>query len=308
MAVKKVINGAWQPTKTFCYTCAILIWGLSAGIGSPTMSSYTLLEFPIIITDKNDPDIWLDLSFGHTFCIGNKKNNFIYHLVIFLIIFLPLLMIFLWLNSVIAKEIYYRRHPLEERSQICNKNLTPEMTSSEKRTSETNTASNSGFESKSKTEIAVISVKPANALQSNTNNYSNQRKARQLRIFYVIIVIIVVFFVLRLPVWIFALIKTSVHSSHSTWSLNSIFGILSMLNSAINPMIYTFLSQTIAVTTKLNQYANCLCSSILICCTCRKESHFYESNVNQCASTTNSRPKSDEIEEHCGVYIGDVEK
>lgn len=305
MAVKKVINGAWQPTKTFCYTCAILIWGLSAGIGSPTMTAYSLVEFPIILTDKNNHSIWIDLSFGHMFCSGNKKNNFIYHLVVFIIIFLPLLMIFAWLNAVIAKEIYNRRHPFEERSRISNKSVRPEMTSSEKRTSETNTATNSGFESKSKTKIAIIAVKSTSTPQTNTNNGTNQRKTRQLRIFCVIIIIIVVFFVLRLPVWVFALIKTSMFTNQSNWSLNSIFGILLILNCAINPLIYTFLSQTIIVTTKINQCTSNLCSKFFRCCMCRRESHFYESNINQSSST---RPNSDEIEQNCGVYIGEAQK
>lgn len=93
-----------------------------------------------------------------------QAPNLYYYSIVFLVIFLPLVMAFVWLNARIAKEIWRRRRPFESTSSTsiaplgtstCNSCKLPESiagvenlgfenedNSEEKRTSETNTASN----------------------------------------------------------------------------------------------------------------------------------------------------------------------
>lgn len=79
------------------------------------------------------------------------------------------------------------------------------------------------------------------------NQSSNScRKTRQLRMFKVIIVIMSTFLVCRLPTWIFLLIKLNRDlSSSASWIVHFSFGLLSLANCAINPFLYTFLTETI---------------------------------------------------------------
>lgn len=56
-------------------------------------------------------------------------------------IFLPLVISFLWLNSTIAKEIWNRRRPIEVRGNSPNNCIIDDQ-SMDKKTTETNTMSN----------------------------------------------------------------------------------------------------------------------------------------------------------------------
>lgn len=93
------------------------------------------------------------------------------------------------------------------------------------------------------TEATTIAKPLRKANQSNANSC---RKTRQLRMFKVILVIMTTFFVCRLPTWIFLLIKLNRDlSSGSSWVLHFSLGMLSLANCAINPFLYTFLTETI---------------------------------------------------------------
>ncbi|EJY57484.1 AAEL017549-PA, partial [Aedes aegypti] len=83
----------------------------------------------------------------------------------------------------------------------------------------------------------------------STSPASNNRKKRQLRMFKAIVFIMSVFFLCRLPTWIFLLIKLHGTANTNTfWMLHYTFGIMAMLNCVLNPLIYTFLGETIKVT------------------------------------------------------------
>lgn len=305
MAVKKILRSSWEPTRTFCFIIAIFIWALAAGISSPNMMAFSVVEYGIILTNPDDHDEWYDIDLGHMFCYSNKKSKFVYFLVVFLIIFMPLLIIFIWLNGIIAKEIFSRRHPLEEKSHMSTSYNIAEMTSTEKRTSETNSGSNSGYQSKSKQQISVIPIK-LSTQQTTSSNSGSQRKTRQLRIFCVLIIIILVFFILRLPTWIFLLIKSSnTFDDNSNWSLNTVFGTLSIANCALNPFLYTFLSKTIMITSKINNCLSNTCAKLFGCCYCSRDTKYFANISNE---STNLRSNSIDDKQKSGVYIGDGEQ
>lgn len=71
MAVIRVFKGIWNPGYAFCFTCACLIWGLSAAISSPMMTAYFIFDVQIIITDPNNRSIPLALEVFEM-CAGEK--------------------------------------------------------------------------------------------------------------------------------------------------------------------------------------------------------------------------------------------
>lgn len=74
----------------------------------------------------------------------------------------------------------------------------------------------------------------------------SSREIRQLRMFRVILVLIVTFLVCRLPTWIYLLYKLeNVANTNLHWVLQYVFGILSVMNCVVNPLLYTFLMETI---------------------------------------------------------------
>lgn len=111
-------------------------------------------------------------DFAHSFyryVLYFQAPNLYYYSIVFLVIFLPLVLVFVWLNAKIAKEIWRRRRPLMDsaspisaslETSTCNRskrtdNRSPsslvaidnrafeeEEISEDKRTSETNTVSN----------------------------------------------------------------------------------------------------------------------------------------------------------------------
>lgn len=88
-----------------------------------------------------------------------------------------------------------------------------------------------------------------------SSRQTNIRKKRQLRMFKAIVVIMIVFFVCRLPTWVFLLIKLNGFAYGNVyWILHYSFGILSMFNCVLNPLIYTFLSETIKFTSFMSGF------------------------------------------------------
>lgn len=128
---------------------------------------------------------------------------------------MPLLITFLWLNSVLAKEVWKRR-----------------------------------------IDVSISEVDNSSTVQDyvtpETIARRAERKDRQVRMFKVILVLMTVFFICRLPNWIYVLYKLSnVTQENIHWVINYSFGLMVMLNCMLNPFLYTFLSETIRLTTFL---------------------------------------------------------
>lgn len=89
----------------------------------------------------------------------------------------------------------------------------------------------------------------------------NERQRRQMRMFKVILVLMCVFIMFRLPNWIFLLYKLSVQiePSRTSWLITYSFSIAGILNSMVNPFLYTFLSETIRFTRRFRNACNKFC-------------------------------------------------
>lgn len=146
-----------------------------------------------------------------------QSDNAYYFSIIFSFIFAPMLITFIWLNSIVAKEIYTRSRITRKRCRGSTND------SSEK-------------------PISLHCI----------------RRKRQVRLFQVILVLMMVFLLCRMPSWIYTLYKLNNSSdSNVHWVLNYSFGILVLLNCALNPYLYTFMSETIRLMTLLGAILTC---------------------------------------------------
>lgn len=70
--------------------------------------------------------------------------------------------------------------------------------------------------------------------------------------FKVILLLMAVFFICRLPNWIYVLYKLGNSAQQNIhWVINYALGLMVMANCMLNPFLYTFLSETIRLTTFL---------------------------------------------------------
>lgn len=90
-------------------------------------------------------------------------------------------------------------------------------------------------------------ILPSNVTRSApTNSNNNYRATRHIRMFTIIIVLIAGFLFLRLPTWVFLLMRIcGSYKGRNTIILHYCFGILNITSSVLNPFFYTFLTETI---------------------------------------------------------------
>lgn len=86
-----------------------------------------------------------------------------------------------------------------------------------------------------------------------------RREIRQLRMFVAILILMLTFLVCRLPTWIFLLYKLyNPAKTNSLWMLQYIFGLLSVTNCVLNPLLYTFLTETMQFSFRfIDRLRNC---------------------------------------------------
>lgn len=167
-------------------------------------------------------------------------------------------------------------------------------TSMEKGTSETNTVSYisngklSRFNSSAKEKIKPNLLPKEHAVKDN-------RKKRQMRMFKVIVLIILIFFLLRLPTWIFLLMKLNMTLTENIhWILQYVFGILSLTNCVVNPFIYTFLSETIHYGNQFSNKIKTCCFPWIGCiCICKKNDYTDAEIGNRDDSSAESKIRND---------------
>lgn len=214
----------------------------------------------------------------------------------------------MWLNTIIACEIWKRRHaPVSQIQSKSKRNDDEDSSTMEmKNTDETNTSSNvrnhSGKISSGELKNSAISskqtvftVQPTSTAQLNNETHRSERQRRQLRMFKVILVLMSVFICCRLPTWTFLLYKLSNEiSGRLNWILLYSFGAMGILNCTLNPLLYTFLGETIRITSHIGSACYKFCR---LCRRTKKTTSHYANNQTMFAA--NARRKSDG-----GIYLG----
>ena len=246
MAVVRIVKGTWEPGKLFCISCCVLIWGFSAAVSSPLLTLYDYFKIyivPLPNPEEENPELTYYVGY---LCGSDKGENGYFFAIIFSFIFVPLLIAFLWLNSVLAKEVWKRR-------------IDVSVSSIENESASTSTTATSNVWRAQ--DVHVPSEVSARRVE---------RKQRQVRMFKVILALMAVFFLCRLPNWIYVLYKLSNNVQENIfWVINYALGLMVMANCMLNPFLYTFLSETIRLTTFLASIVCGMFSPCVKLCKCK---------------------------------------
>uniref|UniRef100_A0A182KH47 G-protein coupled receptors family 1 profile domain-containing protein n=1 Tax=Anopheles christyi TaxID=43041 RepID=A0A182KH47_9DIPT len=335
MAVRSLVKGVWEPNGWFCVTCGVLIWGLAAGIASPMLTLYEVFDIVVLTTDPQQPHEIVTGYYMATICATDKSKNSYYFVIVFVVIFLPLLGAFCWLNGVIAKAFWVRRNPIGGLPTVAKKctSSTSCESSNDKKTLTTNVAishpiverrtpasvftSNCTCPHHNTTAIvgeqATQSDTPAGSpsaqrpAQGHQSEAISNRRRRQIHMFKAIVVLMLVFFVCRLPMWVFLLVKMVGEANTSAyWNLHYSFGILAMVNAVLNPLMYTFLTETIRFTLFVKAYCTRACVQ-----PCRNGLQRvkggggdFDFRRNRDAKERDSNGSENDAR-HAGIYMGD---
>lgn len=133
---------------------------------------------------------------------------------------MPLLLFFLWFNSIVAKAILTRGRRIEQRSERSSN---------------------------------YVDYNSDHSIATN-----NERYKKHIRLFRILIILMLVFFLCRLPSWIYTIYKLNNSAEGSIlWVLNYTFGILVLLNCALNPYLYSFMTETIRLVAFLGAILRC---------------------------------------------------
>ncbi|XP_049308510.1 uncharacterized protein LOC115066039 [Bactrocera dorsalis] len=203
-------------------------------------------------------------------CVSDQSSIAMYYFAIFGVIFVPTIIAFIWMNSVIAKQLWKSRRTAATSKRhsknwwrhlpcICSRkckdderNLKEDPVDSKGRQSSCLTISNGAGINTTDLKIPPLSqpsvtnitfpTKVTSSAPIRTSN-SNNRETRHLRMFTVIILLITAFLFLRSPTWILMLMRIGgIYAGHFPIILHYFFGILNLTNSMLNPFFYTFLT------------------------------------------------------------------
>lgn len=135
----------------------------------------------------------------------------------------------------------------------------------------TKPATNEATQSTSATVVENISLPTKTASVSCqtddvhvTKTTKSRREVRQIRMFNAILILMTTFLICRLPTWSYLVYKSNYPTkTNLQWMLNFCFGLLSMANCVMNPLLYTFLTETIEVSLSV---INRSCKKMRLCC------------------------------------------
>ncbi|KAJ8923022.1 hypothetical protein NQ315_001570 [Exocentrus adspersus] len=238
-----------KPKPLTCVLIAVALWIVC-----------TVVSYPMFVYFQHEPVQVLYYGkystkpeFGDAYmCVAPDKDSLtVYYVTMAVLIFLPIVVIFLWFYYKIAALVWKHRKPLALRFNKYKKESETEDSSTTK-TTDLSANANKNY------KIAVKKVK-------------NVRVERKIRTFKIIVVLMVTFLVCRLPYWCYYVIKlVSVLGGDAAWNVNFALIALNMFNSLLNPLLYTFLSQTIRAFKLVNDF---MCK---ICCCCFSNAEFEE--------------------------------
>lgn len=180
-------------------------------------------------------------------CVSTVKPSMaVYFTLLYTFIFCPLICIFLWFYYKIAALIWRHRKPVQ--SHHGDKAVEE---------SESNTRT---------TEITTTAEPKPKPKEIKKNK--NVQVERKIRTFKIVITLMLSFLLCRIPYftqYMYKLCRFESNGKHNhvTWNIN--YALLSMncLNCALNPLLYTFINETINVCKKI-----CDFTYKIACCFC----------------------------------------
>lgn len=228
--------------------------------------------FLAIITNPDNRTEAIDTEVVYFCMYGTpKERNLIFYSLIGCISFVPLMCLCLWLYYKIAQLIWRRRRPPAEKYY----NNTPSVLA----------------------DGSTNDEAPRNPPKSIMKS-AKLRVERKVRTFKIILAIMIVFFLCRMPYWINNIFRFAKESADRPfhWILSYSFSLILILNTAINPFLYSFLNQTIAYLDKFFVTIGD-CFSKICCCCCSDFDDYKKEEISnsvcdqQASQTSNILPR-----------------
>ncbi|XP_023032087.1 neuropeptide FF receptor 2 [Drosophila willistoni] len=272
MAIMRAVLGFWNPDVRICVICMAGIWLASMGTSGPLFTIYDLDK--IYLLELDEPQLQSNQGEGTTtampttedllvtelelvsMCITGDHDVGLYYVILFGLIFLPCIVAFIWLNTIIARQLWLRRHyhhhqqqPEQEQDQVEArvKMNNVELLMPSAMMSALSVAAPFNLDKMGTTLPPPPPPKPTvSSTPPTVGAAALAREQRHRRMVLVVLLMMAVFICLRLPAWIFLIMR--LYGSFSTpvdWLLYFSFGILNLTSCALNPVFYTFLTQTI---------------------------------------------------------------
>ncbi|XP_037809195.1 uncharacterized protein LOC119601960 [Lucilia sericata] len=265
-------------------------------------------------------------------CVSDQNNVALYYAIVFVIIFIPCIGAFFWFNSIIARKLWKRRHiaaitkkrtlkaKTKNQAKCSDAPCTIETPKTEQPKCSFLSTKNCNCKSvhtssstlpSSLTNTLGGKVTTATSASATTNNTSNvtannSREARHLRMFTIILLMMAVFVFLRLPAWIFLLMRMyGSYTKPGHWILYFVFGLMNLASSVLNPLFYTFLTETIQYTLIFKAKVSsllCCCYSQLCCCCYRVKYGAHKETT----SSASFPPNPDEC--HSNIHMENVKE
>ncbi|KAJ8866555.1 hypothetical protein PR048_032414 [Dryococelus australis] len=220
--VTQAVRTYWNPGGFACLACVVAIWASSAGKsgcaeavacgGASQGVAFPMYGHYMWRTVVMQRDSGQSCVLFHVCLLKTKVVKFQYYLAVFSIIFLPLFSAFVVLYCLVLRFLWTRKWPGASKPFIAP-------------------AGGGG---------------PGDAKAGGSSSAAGARESRKTRTVKAILTLMVTFVCLRMPSWVF-LLYTSVPNNSLTgmgwWLAQNVFSAMVLLNSAINPFIYCFLTQ-----------------------------------------------------------------
>lgn len=216
----------------------------------------------------------------HALCFLSKKSLSVYYVALDVLIFLPMLTVFIWFYLKIAALIWVHRKPVTSKFNKYEKDLDDSTTSS---TKTTNIASSN---------ISIIS-------KNKPKKVKNLQVQKKIRTFRIVLVLVISFVLCRFPYWFYYTIRLlGKCSSNTSWNLHFTLVSLNLFNCVLNPLLYTFLNQTV---TALRIFKDFLWKVCCCCCSSdefeefEKENPYANDQIQPACGTVKARVRVDKI-------------
>ncbi|XP_018563491.1 QRFP-like peptide receptor [Anoplophora glabripennis] len=234
----------WDPKPTMCILIASALWIVCTVISYPMYIYFQHKSVNVVYVEEEPV-----FEFAYMCVAVDKTRLTVYYVTMAVLIFLPIIVIFFWFYYKIAALVWKHRKPLALRFNKSDRQ--------------------SELEESSTTKSTDLSANNSKNLKLIVKKVKNVQVERKIRTFKIVLVLMITFITCRLPYWCFYVIKLlSILKGDLVWNLNFALTALNMINSVLNPLLYTFLSQTIHAWKLINDF---ICK---ICCCCFSNAEF----------------------------------
>ncbi|CAG9857090.1 unnamed protein product [Phyllotreta striolata] len=233
----------WNPKPSTCIIIILIVSLISASLSYPFSRKYFFETFLVLMLPVTDKFVYEECSF----CFADKTLISSYYVTLDAIVFVPMTCVFVWFYVQIAALIWKHRKPITAKFNKPDKD------------SENSTCSTKTTNVASAGVPAVSSSKP-----KKTKNLQVQRKIRTFR---VVLVLMASFVLCRFPYWCYTTVKFLVKcDGRFGWDLNFTLVALNLFNCVLNPLLYTFLNQTVTALKMIKEFWWKIC-----CCCCSND-------------------------------------